>query len=220
MVSVSRDEAQSYVQGFPGAKFKKFKTLPEAEQWYKANLPHNPANPQSTTSSPTTSTVASFNAVPTSPSSAWATPVPSESSSIPTPRSSSKPSTTSSSNVSVTSASSSGATRVPSKPPLTPASKPLPQSISRALSTPAPGPVQPPRIAAPKNTTVDIVYSDGACKSNGARGATAGVGVWWGHNDPRYNVSSLLYAPGLTKFVVQGTYRRGVLGYRQITELN
>jgi ribonuclease HI len=32
----------------------------------------------------------------------------------------------------------------------------------------------------------DVVYSDGACKGNGNVGSVAGVGVWWGHNDPRF----------------------------------
>ncbi|KAF8079107.1 ribonuclease H-like domain-containing protein [Lyophyllum atratum] len=31
----------------------------------------------------------------------------------------------------------------------------------------------------------DVVYSDGACKGNGTVGSYAGVGVWWGENDPR-----------------------------------
>lgn len=31
----------------------------------------------------------------------------------------------------------------------------------------------------------DVVYSDGACKGNGKAGSVAGVGVWWGANDPR-----------------------------------
>ncbi|KIJ66417.1 hypothetical protein HYDPIDRAFT_52433, partial [Hydnomerulius pinastri MD-312] len=31
----------------------------------------------------------------------------------------------------------------------------------------------------------DIVYCDGACKGNGQAGSVAGVGVWWGHGDPR-----------------------------------
>ncbi|KAG1904567.1 ribonuclease H-like domain-containing protein [Suillus fuscotomentosus] len=31
----------------------------------------------------------------------------------------------------------------------------------------------------------DVVYSDGACKGNGQVGSVAGVGVWWGWNDPR-----------------------------------
>lgn len=32
----------------------------------------------------------------------------------------------------------------------------------------------------------DVVYSDGACKGNGKVGSVAGVGVWWGYNDPRF----------------------------------
>jgi hypothetical protein len=31
----------------------------------------------------------------------------------------------------------------------------------------------------------EIIYSDGACKGNGKPGSIAGIGVWWGHNDPR-----------------------------------
>ncbi|KAH7886221.1 ribonuclease H-like domain-containing protein [Phlebopus sp. FC_14] len=34
----------------------------------------------------------------------------------------------------------------------------------------------------------DAVYCDGACKGNGQSGSVAGIGVWWGHNDPR-NIS-------------------------------
>jgi ribonuclease HI len=30
------------------------------------------------------------------------------------------------------------------------------------------------------------VWTDGACKGNGKKGAVAGVGVWFGPNDPRY----------------------------------
>lgn len=36
----------------------------------------------------------------------------------------------------------------------------------------------------------DVVYSDGACKGNGQVGSVAGVGVWWGWNDPRREISS------------------------------
>ncbi|KAF9011124.1 ribonuclease H-like domain-containing protein [Cyathus striatus] len=31
----------------------------------------------------------------------------------------------------------------------------------------------------------DVVYTDGACKGNGKVGCIAGIGVWWGPNDPR-----------------------------------
>lgn len=33
-----------------------------------------------------------------------------------------------------------------------------------------------------------IAYSDGACRGNGNANAIAGVGVWWGPEDPRYAV--------------------------------
>jgi ribonuclease HI len=38
------------------------------------------------------------------------------------------------------------------------------------------------------------VYTDGHCARNGAKGATAGVGVYFGHLDPR-NVSEALSGP-------------------------
>ena len=31
-----------------------------------------------------------------------------------------------------------------------------------------------------------VVYTDGACRNNGYRGATAGIGVWFGDNHPLY----------------------------------
>lgn len=142
------EEAQSYVQGYPGAKFKKFKTEVEAEQWYRTNLPQG-----STTSQATTTT--------------------------------SRPPTTLPPNVTSMNSSSTAATHVQPKPAPTSAPKPVAQPAPRAVTTPAPGPAQPLRIAAPNNTTEEIVYSDGACKGNGGRNAVAGIGVWWGPNDPR-----------------------------------
>ena len=146
---ICREETQGHVQGFPGAKFKKFKTLPEADQWYRSNLPHRPANPHPTATTRPISTV-------THP------------------------------NIASTSSSSTGPTRAPQNQLTTPVSRPAPQSISTVITAPAPAPVQPLRIAAPKNTTVDIVYSDGACRGNGRPEAVAGIGVWWGPHDPRY----------------------------------
>ena len=31
-----------------------------------------------------------------------------------------------------------------------------------------------------------IVYTDGSCKGNGKKGSLAGIGVWWGEDDPRH----------------------------------
>jgi len=39
----------------------------------------------------------------------------------------------------------------------------------------------------------DVVYCDGACKGNGQPGSVAGIGVWWGENDPRYAI--FIYLP-------------------------
>jgi len=35
-------------------------------------------------------------------------------------------------------------------------------------------------------TAEDVVYTDGACSGNGQLGSVAGIGVWWGADDPRY----------------------------------
>lgn len=164
-----RDEAQPHVRGFPGAKYKKFRTQPEAELWYRSNLPQRPADRRTTTA---THPTAPPSVVSTSSSSSGATYVPS------------KPSTTSLSKPSLVSTS---------KPSLGSTLKPPQQPTSRPVTTPTLGsPVQTQRIAAPKNATVEIVYSDGACRANGTVNAVGGVGVWWGHNDPRYCDSSLL----------------------------
>ncbi|KAJ3529619.1 hypothetical protein NMY22_g8928 [Coprinellus aureogranulatus] len=61
----------------------------------------------------------------------------------------------------------------------------------------AAGPSRPtPARALAANSNVgpewDVVYSDGACKGNGQVGSVAGVGVWWGPDDPR-RVSIYLY---------------------------
>ena len=43
----------------------------------------------------------------------------------------------------------------------------------------------------PANKDCAIVYTDGACSANGRHNASAGIGVYWGENDPR-NVSEKL----------------------------
>lgn len=43
---VHRGETNEYVKGYSGAKFKKFKSPPEAEMWYRQNLPTSPMNTQ------------------------------------------------------------------------------------------------------------------------------------------------------------------------------
>lgn len=44
---------------------------------------------------------------------------------------------------------------------------------------------------APRSKGHVVVYTDGACSNNGHANAKAGIGVWWGENDPR-NISEPL----------------------------
>lgn len=37
----------------------------------------------------------------------------------------------------------------------------------------------------PDEEEYTVVYCDGACKGNGRSGSVAGIGVWWGSDDPR-----------------------------------
>ena len=158
IVRTCREETQPLVQGFPGAKFKKFKTQPEADEWYRSNLLRSSVDAKTATATPSTSTVTSPNAIPTFSSSTAAT------------RSSLKRSTSPISKL------------LPRPTP-----KPLSQSTSKTATITTSKPAQPLRVATPENATVDIVYT----KAKGSPGTTAGIGVWWGLDDPRY-VSSLL----------------------------
>lgn len=53
----------------------------------------------------------------------------------------------------------------------------------------------------------DVVYTDGACSRNGQAGSVAGIGVWWGPNDPRCVFSRLLASNPLTASRVQKPLR-------------
>ena len=46
--------------------------------------------------------------------------------------------------------------------------------------------VTPTTTSKSDNSGEEIVYCDGACKGNGKANSVAGVGVWWGPEDPRY----------------------------------
>ncbi|KAH9029300.1 ribonuclease H-like domain-containing protein, partial [Lactarius deliciosus] len=55
---------------------------------------------------------------------------------------------------------------------------------SNAPLSAAAGPSKPTRFSS-STAFEDVVYTDGACSRNGQAGSVAGVGVWWGPNDPR-----------------------------------
>jgi hypothetical protein len=71
---------------------------------------------------------------------------------------------------------------------------PTPSDWSEFNSQPVAGPLST-RGLSPSVTTEDVVYTDGACSRNGHTGSVAGIGVWWGPNDPRC-VRRLAYGAG------------------------
>ena len=64
----------------------------------------------------------------------------------------------------------------------------------------------------------EVVYSDGACKGNGKAGSVAGIGVWWGRDDPRYGniLSSIAH---INSRAVE-TSPRGALEHRRTIALS
>ncbi|KAH9832886.1 ribonuclease H-like domain-containing protein [Rhodofomes roseus] len=158
-VYLTWDDCLPHVNGFPGATYKKFTNVIEAEAWIEA-VGEGKAGSRSTaptTARPPISRPAQTSA-PTTTRSAVA--VPSTSPRSPAkPRSPTKP---------VYSGTESGVVE---------GSSTSPNSKKRKRSL-AGQPVQ-------DETGWQIVYSDGACKGNGKVGSIAGIGVWWGHGDER-----------------------------------
>lgn len=51
-----------------------------------------------------------------------------------------------------------------------------------------------------------IAYSDGACLFNGKKGAMAGIGVWWGPGDSRFDIFPLDSSPLADRSSVQKSF--------------
>ena len=72
-----------------------------------------------------------------------------------------------------------------------PSEAPPPVPMSKTSPTRARPYAKPPARTAKEGDVVDesgwdVVYTDGSCTNNGGKGAKAGIGVWWGHDDPRF----------------------------------
>lgn len=65
-----------------------------------------------------------------------------------------------------------------------------------------------------------VAYTDGACQGNGRAGAVAGVGVWYGDNDPRYETIFSIFLQSKSVYSVASIemYRSAALVIRQTTE--
>ncbi|KAK0707208.1 ribonuclease H-like domain-containing protein [Apiosordaria backusii] len=72
---------------------------------------------------------------------------------------------------------------------------PAPPPAKRAKLNPAPAVQQAPTTTSKNsNNDIAVVYTDGAAPGNGKAHAQAGIGVWFGANDPR-NISARLPGP-------------------------
>jgi hypothetical protein len=136
-----RGDCLEQVDGYPCARYKKLRTLEEAEAWMQRTAPYpvkyeiKPAN---------------------HPLDKARTPIGSQ----PSQR---------------VSASSSSSI--------------VGQAKSESQTTPDQPSARSPAAAGPSRTSAtaeDVVYTDGACSGNGQLGSVAGIGVWWGVDDPRY----------------------------------
>lgn len=161
-----RKDCSAQVLNFNGAKYKKFLDAAEAELWINANAGGPLAGRQSTTTAVRTeATTASAEERVTAD----------EAKSI----------ARQSEAVAVTSAHASNRSSAPrmetaASVPAQRAVPPPPQEIRTTVSSFASG------TSGSASSGPMVVYTDGSCRGNGKPGSTAGVGVWWGVDDPRY----------------------------------
>jgi ribonuclease HI len=155
-----RNECEAQVKGFVGARYKKFSIAEEAEAFAGINVASSsqmqPQPPAKVTPSATTT------ATRTSP---YKRPEPARN---------------------LTPVSPTATRATPSKRPS------RVSSLSPHRSSPNKAAAKWNQCAASPNiadeSTWDVAYTDGACRGNGKPGsvARAGIGVWWGPDDPRY----------------------------------
>ncbi|RDX41627.1 ribonuclease H-like protein [Lentinus brumalis] len=161
-------DCSAQVLNFNGAKYKKFLDAAEAELWINANASGPLAGRQSTTTAVRTEAT-------TAPAEGRVTA--DEAKSI----------ARQSEAVAVTYAHASNRSSAPrmetaASVPAQRAVPPPPQEIRTTVSSFASG------TSGSASSGPIVVYTDGSCRGNGKPGSTAGVGVWWGVDDPR-NVS-------------------------------
>ncbi|KAI0289770.1 ribonuclease H-like domain-containing protein [Russula brevipes] len=150
------EDCREQVDGYPCAKYKKLRTVEEAEAWVQGSASQSRSMEQRGVPYPVQSKIKPANGSLVQ----------------------ARPPTTSKLGGQVPMSSSTST-------PVTPAQtvQPEPESQfttgpSSARSRAKEGPSRTARVE-------DVVYTDGACSGNGQPGSVAGIGVWWGPNDPR-----------------------------------
>ena len=162
----ARSDCEAQVINFKGAKYKKFLHAADAELWVHQNA----VGPYAARSIPLVSAP---------PAAARQTGVKSpEVREPPSPQVlSSKPASSSAKTRDASSSLRGGERAISEEPPALPQHPTLSTTGSRESVT------------STMSSDTLIVYTDGSCKRNGQVGGEAGVGVWWGKDDPRHVVT-------------------------------
>jgi len=165
LIIVTREDCQEQVDGYPCAKYKKLRTVEEAEAWILGSASQSgPVEqrgvpyPVRSKTKPANSSLDRASAIIWSQSSEQVRVSSSPSTIKPTPT-------------------------IQSDSRFQPAFGPS-NDRPRAAA-------EPSRVTASSLSVLaeDVVYTDGACSGNGQYGSVAGIGVWWGPYDTRYALS-------------------------------
>jgi ribonuclease HI len=151
-----RDECEAQVKGFHGAKYKKFYQQDEAEAFASLAAHSSPTKQPSSTTKVSPSRCSTDKNPYKRPE-----PVSNDLPIIPSV---------------VPTTPSKQPDKAKGKPPLPTISSPSNDTKWRQRES-------SPNVE--DESTWDVAYSDGACKGNGQPGSVAGIGVWWGRDDPR-----------------------------------
>ncbi|KAI7832885.1 ribonuclease H-like domain-containing protein [Kickxella alabastrina] len=193
----SWDECKAVVNGYPSAKFQRFKTATEAEAF--ANETASSAAGISLADKTTTTTTAMRIPV---------TPVGPGRNKRPAPYQTTPGSRSSSSATNIHNNSKNNTSRITTTTTVDTAAGPTRLNLSNLGRTRPPRATQPtkqsithPGMKPPAAGILDdgtlVVYTDGASSKNGHKGARAGLGVYFGHSDPR-NLAEPLLGPKQT----------------------
>lgn len=164
LIAQRRQDCQAQILNFNGAKYKKFLNAADAELWISQHAVSLPVADSTFTPAQTPSATSPCSSSPIGTSSA-------------AKDSELKSASTIASATSIVSSSDIPLSTISSAPASTTISTGR-QSTNTSMRT-NPDPV--------------IIYTDGSSKGNGQPGSVAGVGVWYGENDSRCVVPSIIY---------------------------
>ncbi|KAJ1893379.1 hypothetical protein LPJ66_005802 [Kickxella alabastrina] len=191
----SWDECKAVVDGYPSAKFQRFKTATEAEAFASETV-SSAAGISLADKTTTTTTAMPISVTPVGPR-RNKRPAPYQT--ISGSRSSNSSSATNIHNNSNNNTSRVTTTTVdtavgPTRPNLSNLGRTRPPRAAQPTKQSITHPGMKPPAAGILDDGTLVVYTDGASSKNGHKGARAGLGVYFGHSDPRNLAEPLLGA--------------------------